>query len=83
MRTNRGAVTNSIGKLFLEPFFDGVHQHSGDRDREFRFNFTNAGRAGNVHFGQTIANDIRANKDQAFGFQRWADAAGNFPVAFG
>ena len=70
--------------LFVDTFFDGVHQHAGNRHiRESGFDFAHAGRAGNVNLGQAIADDVQADEDKAFGFQRGADAAGDFPVAFG
>ena len=65
-----------------QTLLDRIHQHTGDRDREGGFDFTEAGWTGNINFGQFVADDVQSDKNQPLFFQRRTCTVRNFQVAF-
>ncbi len=83
-RSRRQADVGPPSCLFIDTSFDSVHQHAGDR------NIRKAASISRTQVGLVTLISVRRSpmiseptKIRAFGLQRRADAAGDFPVAFG
>lgn len=66
-----------------QPRLDGVHQQPGDIDAEGGIQLTDTGRAGDVDFGQIVADDIEADEHQPLFPDHRGHPGTDLPVTLG
>ena len=79
--TSHAPTTSRLDLLQL--LLDHIHQHAADVRPERVVDLADAGRAGDVDFGQVLANYVQAYEQQAFFPQRRADFGGDPAIAVG
>lgn len=76
-------VLGSSGSTSLELLIDGIHQHRADVGAKGVVDLADAGRAGDVDFGQVLADHVEPYEQQAFLAQGRADLCGDPAIFLG